>query len=69
MKKHSVVLNGHATSVSIEDPFWRHLKRIAATRKISVQKMIAEVDDDRQMNGGPENLSSALRLLVLTDLE
>jgi len=64
MKKRSVVLNGHATSVSIEDEFWLHLKRIAATRKTSVQKLISEIDDT-----GPENLSSALRLLVLADLE
>ena len=60
--KRSVVINGHKTSVSLEDQFWAALKEIAAERKLSMAELIAVVDHDRGKVG---NLSSALRLFVL----
>ena len=33
--KHSVVLAGHKTSISLEDEFWRALKDIASSRRIT----------------------------------
>ena len=36
--KRSVVINGHKTSISIEDQFWAALKEIAAERKLTVAK-------------------------------
>jgi predicted DNA-binding ribbon-helix-helix protein len=62
--KRSVNLQGHATSVSIEDEFWTELKRMAAEAEIPLASLIQAIDRDRQ---GP-NLSSALRLAVLADL-
>ena len=59
--KRSVTLDGHRTSVSLEDEFWRALQRVAAARGVSVNRLIAEIDRDRQ--GG--NLSSAIRRHVL----
>jgi len=59
--KRSVVLNGHKTSVSVEQPFWLALKSIAAERKISLHQLISEIDANKQQH----NLSSALRLFVL----
>ena len=59
--KRSVVLNGHKTSVSIEQPFWLELKSIAAERKVPLGHLIAMIDANRQRH----NLSSALRLFVL----
>ncbi len=62
--KRSVNIAGHSTSVSLEEPFWRELKRIAADRGTSLAALIAEVDQNRSS----DNLSSALRLAVLHDL-
>ena len=59
--KRSVVIDGHKTSVSLEDAFWNDLKEIAYVKRISRSEMIAEIDKARQHN----NLSSAIRLFVL----
>jgi predicted DNA-binding ribbon-helix-helix protein len=59
--KRSVVLAGHKTSVSLEDAFWRALKAIATTRRMTLSDLIGKIDVDREQG----NLSSALRLFVL----
>ena len=59
--KHSVVIAGHRTSVSLEDAFWRALKGIATKEGVSLAALIARVDARR----GDANLSSALRVFVL----
>ncbi len=64
IRKHSVLISGHRTSVSLEDGFWRELKLIAARRGLSLGKLVAEIDDARS-----GNLSSALRVYVLTALK
>lgn len=58
--KRSVTIAGHATSVSLEQPFWDELVKIAEARKISLSHLIEDIDTARQTN-----LSSALRLYVL----
>jgi predicted DNA-binding ribbon-helix-helix protein len=62
--KHSLVISGHSTSVSLEDAFWRRLRAIAAKRSVSVNSLAASVDRGR----GKANLSSALRVFVLETL-
>jgi len=57
--KRSVVIDGHKTSVSLEDAFWSDLKEIAHTQRATLSKVIAEIDKGRQ-----GNLSSAIRLFV-----
>ena len=59
--KRSVVIDGHKTSVSLEDEFWNGLKEIAKTQHASLSNMVAEIDKKRQQS----NLSSAIRLFVL----
>jgi len=59
--KRSIVIDGHKTSVSLEDAFWNGLKDIAQTERVTLSKMVAEIDKNRQLG----NLSSALRLFVL----
>ncbi|HEY8190533.1 MAG TPA: ribbon-helix-helix domain-containing protein [Micavibrio sp.] len=61
MKKRSVRIAGHPTSVSMEEEFWEALKAIAEARKISMNDLIGEIDAKR----GENNLSSALRVFVL----
>jgi len=63
MRKHSVVIAGHRTSVSIEAPFWEALKEIARRRGISLNRLITGIDERRA-----ENLSSAIRVYVLAEL-
>jgi predicted DNA-binding ribbon-helix-helix protein len=59
--KRSVVIAGHKTSVSLEEPFWKVLKEIAASRNIPLSNLVASVDREREH----ANLSSAIRLFVL----
>ncbi|MSO85548.1 MAG: aryl-sulfate sulfotransferase [Rhodospirillales bacterium] len=63
LRKRSVRIGGHDTSVSLEGAFWDALGAIARTRKISLNALVAAVDRDRR-----GNLSSALRLFVLESL-
>jgi predicted DNA-binding ribbon-helix-helix protein len=59
--KRSVVIDGHKTSVSLEDAFWKSLKQIARAQHETLSKTVAEIDKTRQHG----NLSSAIRLFVL----
>lgn len=63
LKKRSIMIAGHATSVSLEEEFWDVLKEIAERRALSINQLVAEIDLGR---GG--NLSSAVRVFVLDDL-
>ena len=63
MKKRSVVIAGHRTSVSLENVFWAALKVIAARRALTVNQLVTEID--RQRDG---NLSSAIRVYVLLSM-
>jgi predicted DNA-binding ribbon-helix-helix protein len=59
--KHSVVVRGHKTSVSLEDSFWGAISEIAHAQGTTVSKVIADIDKTREQN----NLSSAIRVFVL----
>jgi predicted DNA-binding ribbon-helix-helix protein len=62
--KRSVSIAGHRTSISLEEPFWEVLREIAEREKLSIQALIGRIDAGR----GEQNLSSAIRVFVLTDL-
>lgn len=62
MKKISVSLSGHQTSISLEPEFISALQEIANARQTSVAKIIGEIDSARGMN---INLSSAIRVWIL----
>lgn len=61
IKKRSLVLNGHKTSLSLEDAFYEAAKEIAAAQGQTVSQFIGEIDLTR----GAANLSSAVRVAVL----
>lgn len=63
--KRSFTIAGHATSISLEAAFWDALKGAAASRNIAVARLVAEIDSKR----GDTNLSSAVRVWILTDLQ
>lgn len=62
IKKRSVVISGHRTSVSLENAFWYALKEIAIRNAQTVNQLVSEIDDGRT-----GNLSSAIRVHVLLD--
>jgi predicted DNA-binding ribbon-helix-helix protein len=59
--KRSIELNGHKTSVSLEDEFWAGLRAIAETGRIPLPELLQTIDTAR----GRANLSSAIRVYVL----
>jgi predicted DNA-binding ribbon-helix-helix protein len=61
VKKRSIVVDNHKTSVSLEDIFWDCLRQIARERATSLSKLIGMLEAER--NGG--NLSSTIRVFVL----
>lgn len=63
--KRSLTIAGHSTSISLEEPFWLHLKAMASARSLSIAALVAQIDAGRE----GRNLSSAIRLFVLRELE
>ena len=63
IRKRSVTIAGHSTSVSLEAAFWDALKHIAAARDVSINALIESIDEGRS-----GNLSSAIRVFVLAEV-
>lgn len=61
IRKRSVTIAGHRTSVSLEAAFWEALTELARAREESVQAVIGRIDSEREA----QNLSSAIRVYVL----
>ena len=61
-KKRSLTLNGHRTSVSLEDEFWASFCEIATSRNTPINRLAAEIDATRI---GDAVLASTIRLFVL----
>lgn len=59
--KRSIVIDGHKTSISLEDAFWSGLKEIAHAHQATLSNVVGEIDRAREQG----NLSSAIRLFVL----
>ena len=63
--KRSIVIDGHKTSVSLEDAFWTELKKIAHTQQVTLSDLVSKIEGTREQS----NLSSAIRLFVLHHLQ
>jgi predicted DNA-binding ribbon-helix-helix protein len=63
MRKYSLRIAGHPTSISLEPEFWAAFTRIAVARGTTASALIGEIDAART-----GNLSSAIRLFVLAEL-
>ena len=68
IRKRSVRIAGHRTSLSLEAAFWDQLKAIAAARGLSLNKLVEEIDSARTAQAKRANLSSAIRIYVLRSL-
>jgi predicted DNA-binding ribbon-helix-helix protein len=62
--KHSVVIGGHKTSVSLEQPFWSAVRELAESRAMTISDLLREIDQNRRN----ANLSSAVRVFVLENV-
>lgn len=63
-QKHSLTLNGHRTSVSLEPAFWDAFRTIAAETGTPINALAARIDEAR----GDTGLATAIRLHVLRHL-
>ncbi len=63
LEKRSLTLEGHRTSLALEPEFWEGLTSMAASRSVSVPRLVVEIDRTR----GSRSLASAVRLAVLAD--
>ena len=61
LRKRSIMLAGHATSVALEPEFWAALDQLAAQRGGSLAALIADIDQSR----GVRPLASACRVAAL----
>jgi predicted DNA-binding ribbon-helix-helix protein len=61
LRKRSVQLSGHATSIALEPEFWAVLEAMAVAEGASLAGLIGRIDDARA--GRP--LASACRLAAL----
>ena len=58
--KRSIFINGHKTSVSLENEFWDGLHEIARQKSETVAMLVEQIDHSRDNC----NLSSAIRTFV-----
>ena len=61
LKKRSLLLAGHATSLALEPEFWAVLDEMAKAESLSLAALIARIDEEREMS----LLASACRIRAL----
>jgi len=69
VRKGSVTIAGHPSSVTLEEAFWEELRAIALRRQLSVNQLVTEIDSARFGREDPGSLSSAIRVFILADLK
>lgn len=62
LKKRSVTLTGHQTSLALEPEFWDALELRAAAEGVSLAALLVRIDHER----GARNLASACRVAALS---
>ncbi len=65
LRKRSINLSGHATSLALEPEFWAILESMAAKKGLSLAGLIGQIDQARP----GQLLASACRLAVLAHLQ
>jgi predicted DNA-binding ribbon-helix-helix protein len=64
--KRSVMIAGHATSISLEPIFWNALRDAAADEGVPLSALVARIDADRVQADRPANLASAIRVWLFS---
>ena len=60
--KRSIMIAGHATSISLEPVFWDALRRAAEGEGLPLNALVARIDAERIAVPDPPNLASAIRV-------
>ena len=60
--KRSIMIAGHATSISLEPVFWEALREAAAAEALPLNALVARIDAERILAANPPNLASAIRV-------
>jgi len=60
--KRSIMIAGHATSISLEPVFWEALREAAAAEGLPLNALVARIDAERVAAPLPANLASAIRV-------
>ena len=60
--KRSVMIAGHATSISLEPVFWDALRDAAAQEGLPLNALVARIDAERVESAYAANLASAIRV-------
>ena len=60
--KRSIMIAGHATSVSLEPAFWDALREAAEAEELPLNALVARIDAERVQAADPANLASAIRV-------
>lgn len=60
--KRSVMIAGHATSISLEPVFWEALREAAEAERLPLSALVARIDAERIEARDPPNLASAIRV-------
>jgi predicted DNA-binding ribbon-helix-helix protein len=61
-QKRSIMIAGHATSISLEPVFWEALREAAAADGLPLNALVARIDAERIQAPDPPNLASAIRV-------
>jgi len=69
MRKRSISIKGHRTSILLEPEFWAALDAAAAERGVSLPVLIADIDRVRMKSSPAPGLASALRVFVLGEAQ
>jgi predicted DNA-binding ribbon-helix-helix protein len=60
--KRSMMIAGHATSISLEPIFWAALREAAEDEQLPLNALVARIDAERVEAADAANLASALRV-------
>lgn len=60
--KRSMMIAGHATSISLEPIFWEALRDAAEAESVPLNALVARIDAERIEADDPANLASAIRV-------
>lgn len=65
LRKRSLILSGHDTSVALEPEFWQVLDTLAQQKRLPLPTLVAKIDAARIPT---QSLASALRVYALKSL-
>jgi predicted DNA-binding ribbon-helix-helix protein len=62
LRKQSMMIAGHATSIGLEPIFWEALRVAAEAEGLPLNALVARIDAERIESPDPPNLASAIRV-------